>query len=84
MKIKLSRFVLRGSRFELETTDTPEIIEPRECPRSYIITFGQGDVRKILPKFYTLGIHHGKPRTKWFEFYGHHDERKKIEFELIP
>lgn len=55
--------------------------EARDTPRSYIVTYGSGNVRKILSKFSRFG----KPRTVWRESYrGEADILHIIKFTLLP
>lgn len=55
------------------------ILDGKDCPRSYVIHYGQGNVRKVLKKFNRIG----NPTTRWTLYYGY-TSRNKITFTIIP
>jgi len=66
--------------FVLENT---VIEKARICPRSYIVNYGDGRVRKVLKRFRR---HHETPRSSWREYYGTHERcsRTLLIFKLLP
>lgn len=78
--------------------DDPVFVKEGECmefaritPASYIVHYGDGRVKKILPRFYYgsrikryRSPEDQKPRAKWREYYGSHDRcsRTMLVFQL--
>lgn len=79
MKIKLEWSINDREKPYFQKYDEGEY-EAQDKPRSYIVRYGSGNVRKILKKFTRLG----KPRTVWRESYrGEANILHVIKFSLI-
>lgn len=61
----------------------PIDLETHETPKTYVVRYGQGKIKKVLKKFYR---HSDKRHTEWRECFGSHDRMSvaKIIFTIAP